>query len=103
MIRLQFGQKCSSTGAPAPQVRHSSDEMSRTGMDSGVMESACPLPARSRAEGAAAAAGLLRVRVVEHESACQQCRVVVERRPLEEHVALPVHEDLGAVAFEYLV
>ena len=28
-MRLQFGQKCSSTGAPAPQVRHSGADPAR--------------------------------------------------------------------------
>src|SRR5687768_17018700 len=77
--------------------------MSRTGMDSGVMESAWPVRRVSGAEGTAAAAGLLRVRVVEHETPSEQCRVVVERRALQEHVAFPVHEDLGAVTFEHFV
>src|SRR6187549_892268 len=77
--------------------------MSRTGMDSGVMESAWPVRRASGAEGAAAAAGCLRVGVVEHEAPCQQRRVVVERRALQEHVALPVDEDLGAMTLEHFV
>ena len=36
-MRLQFGQKCSSTGAPAPQLRHSSEETDCTGIGSGVI------------------------------------------------------------------
>src|SRR5262245_7125143 len=57
----------------------------------------------SRAEGAAATAGLLRVRVVEHEPLGQKRCVVVERGALEEQVALLVDKDLRAIAFEDLV
>ena len=38
-MRLHCGQKCSSTGAPAPQLRHSSIDDERTGIGSGVMGS----------------------------------------------------------------
>src|SRR5512134_3580981 len=34
-MRLHCGQKCSSTGAPAPHVRHSSGEIDLTEMGSG--------------------------------------------------------------------
>src|SRR5262245_59091718 len=102
-MRLQLGQKCSSSGAPAPQVRHSTADTLRTGMDSGVMR-ASDDPARgSRAEGTAASTRLLRVRIVEHEAAGEKRRVVVERRGLQERVALPVDEDLRAVPLENLV
>ena len=36
-MRLHCGQKCSSTGAPAPQLRHSSIDDERTGIGSGVI------------------------------------------------------------------
>src|ERR1700704_2240446 len=125
-MRLHCGQKCSSTGAPAPQLRHSRMESERTGIGSGVM---VKLAARSRqacviffrrltacrrppaccyglscAEGAAAAAGRLRVRVVENEALGQQRGVVIESRPLEEEQALLVDEDFRAVrSVEHLV
>src|SRR5690242_6787540 len=103
-MRLHCGQKCSSTGAPAPQLRHSSIETGVTGIESGVIRRWwLPSSAPSRAEGAAATAGLLRVRVVEHEPLGQKRRVVIERGALEEQVALLVDEDLRAVALEDFV
>src|SRR4030095_10100660 len=112
MMRLHCGQKCSSTGAPAPQLRHSSVEAGLRGIESGVIgrwpcsaQSAAALAKAdaSRAEGATATAGLLRVRVVEHEPLGQKRCVVVECGALQEQIALLVHEDLGAVALEDLV
>src|SRR6187549_3427744 len=100
-MRLHCGQKCSSTGAPAPQLRHSRVETGLTGIESGVMGRS--IPGASRAEGAAATAGLLRVRVVEHEALGQKRGVVVECRALQKQIALLVDEDLGAVALEDLV
>src|SRR3954464_12122056 len=56
------------------------------------------------AEGAAAAARRLRVRVAEHKALRYQVRVVVEHRPVQEQQALLVDEDLGAVRpFEHFV
>src|SRR5258706_568166 len=121
-MRLHCGQKCSSTGAPAPQLRHSSIDDARTGIGSGVIAESrkwavgggqsagrvkardpryCPLPPAPCpllcAEGTAAAAGRLRIRVVEHEALRKKCGVVVQRRAVEEQQALPVDEDLRAV------
>src|SRR5687768_11218784 len=109
-MRLQPGQKCSSTGAPAPQLRHSSIDAERTGMGSGVISqlaagglaagsqnaaaAGCPL---SGSKGAPAAAGLLRVRVVKHESLREERRVVIEGGALEEQVALAVDIELRAL------
>src|SRR6185312_9167576 len=57
-----------------------------------------------RPEGTAAAAGGLRVRVVEDESLRDEIRVVIEHGPVQKQQALPVHVDLGALgAFEHLV
>src|SRR5262245_12050992 len=67
------------------------------------MNASGQLPGASRAEGTAAAAGLLRVRVVEHEALRKERGVVVERRAVQEEIALLVHENLGAVTFEDLV
>src|SRR5687767_12898884 len=100
-MRLHCGQKCSSTGAPAPQLRHSSVETGLTGIESGVIGRS--EAGASRAEGAAAPAGLLRVRIVEHEPLGQQRGVVVERGALQKQIALLVHEDLRAVALEDLI
>src|SRR5258705_9617443 len=118
-MRLHCGQKCSSTGAPAPQLRHSSIEGERRGIGSGVMSAGsgrlaepamcdCRLHAASCrlscAEGTAATAGRLRVRVVEDEALRQKRGVVVERGPVQEQQALLVHEDPGAIRpLEYLV
>src|SRR5688500_19542992 len=52
---------------------------------------------RSCTKGTAAAAGLLRVGVVEDEALGQERRVVVERGAVEEQVALAVDEDLRAL------
>src|SRR5688572_20828706 len=116
-MRSHCGQKCSSFGAPAPQLRHSSIETERTGIGSGVIGVAgswqlaagsrtqgypayCRLPAAgcrlSCSKGAPTAAGLLRIRVVEHEPFPQERGVVIERRSLEEQVALAIDEDLRA-------
>src|SRR5687768_11373134 len=104
-MRLHCGQKCSSTGAPAPHVRQSTVaalSTERRGIGSGVIDAA--VPRLSCAERRAAAAGLLCVRVVEDETLGDERRVVVEHRPLEEQVALLVDEDLGAVgSLEHLV
>src|SRR5687768_1614828 len=110
-MRLHCGQKCSSTGAPAPQVRHSSVAAERTGMKSGVIMRQADLEVglyvasrRLRPKGRAAAAGLLRVRVVEDESLGDERRVVVENRAPEEQIALLVDEDPGALwPLEHLV
>src|SRR5262245_2274122 len=112
-MRLHCGQKCSSTGAPAPQLRHSSIETGLTGIESGVIGRwSLPSSAQSRrslseggsrAEGAAATAGLLRVRIVEHEPLRQKRGVVVECRAFQKQIALLVDEDLRAIAFEDLV
>src|SRR5258705_12024286 len=120
-MRLHCGQKCSSTGAPAPQLRHSSIEGERRGIGSGVMSAGsgggrlaqpamydCRLHAASCrlscAEGTAATAGRLRVRVMEDEALRQKRGVVVERGPVQEQQALLVHEDPGAIRpLEYLV
>src|SRR4030095_2349971 len=67
------------------------------------MHASGQIPGASRAEGTAAAAGLLRVRVVEDEALRKERGVVVERRALEEEKALLVHENLGAVTFEDFV
>src|SRR5687768_3814272 len=96
-MRLHCGQKCSSTGAPAPQLRHSSIEAERSGIGSGVMGARGLSRGASCAEGAAAAAGLLRVRVVEDEALCEQRRVVVECRSLQKQIALAVDEQLRPV------
>ena len=56
-----------------------------------------------RSEGAAATAGLLRVRVVEHEALREERRVVIERRPVEKQIALLVDEDLRAMSLEDLI
>src|SRR5437763_16474742 len=102
-MRLHCGQKCSSTGAPAPQLRHSSIDGARTGMGSGLI-GLIAAPGGLRAEGTAAAAGRLRVRVVEDETLRQERRVVVERRAVEEEQTLLIDEDLRAVGpFEDLV
>src|SRR5258705_2048323 len=120
-MRLHCGQKCSSTGAPAPQLRHSSIEGERRGIGSGVMSAGsgggrlaqpamydCRLHAASCrlscAEGTAATAGRLRVRVMEDEALRQKRGVVVERGPVQEQQALLVDEDPGAIRpLEYLV
>src|SRR5262245_9422452 len=58
----------------------------------------------SCAERASAAAGRLRVRVVEHEPLGQQSGVVVERRPVEKEQALAIDENPGAFrTLEHLV
>src|SRR6187402_1228163 len=115
-MRLHCGQKCSSTGAPAPQLRHSRVATGCAGIGSEVIvvgsrryavsrlrpTAYCQLHASS-SERAAATAGLLRVRVVEHEALCQERGVVVERRPLQNQVALLIHEDLRAVPLEHFV
>src|SRR5215813_5763643 len=73
-------------------------------------ESACRVAPRtdlgeggSRAERAAAAACLLRVRIVEHETPRQQRSVVVERRAVQEQQALAIDVDLRAVLLEDLI
>src|SRR5262245_52773202 len=59
---------------------------------------------KSRPEGAAAAARRFRIRVVEHETAADETRVVVEHGPVQEQQALPVDENPGAVRpFEHRV
>src|SRR5688572_2844586 len=103
-MRLHCPQKCSSSGAPAPQFRHSSIDGARTGMGSGVMDSRGLSRGASCAEGAAAAAGLFGVRVVEHETLGQQRRVVIEGGSLKKQIALLVDEQLRATrSFEDLV
>src|SRR5262245_15729746 len=72
-------------------------------MGSGVMNARGARRRASCAEGAAAAAGVLRVRIVKDKPTREQRRVVVERGAPEKQVALPVHEDLCAVVFEHLV
>src|SRR5580704_5133995 len=72
-------------------------------MVSGV-NSADPGSPRSGAKRAAAAAGRLRVRVIEHEALADQARVVVEDGAVQVQQALLVDEDLRAVRpFEDLV
>src|SRR5688572_4176362 len=59
---------------------------------------------RSCTKGAATAAGLLRIRVMEHEALRQKRGVIVERRPVEKEVALAIDEDLGALRpLEYFI
>src|SRR5688572_7769442 len=101
------GQKCASSGAPAPQLRHSTIEGVRTEVWSGVI-GARGMRGRGRAdsgaEGTAAAAVRLGVRVVEDEAFAEQVRVVVERRSVEEQMALLVDVDLRPLgALENLV
>src|SRR5262245_22363617 len=67
------------------------------------MNASGELPRASRAEGTTAAAGLLRVRVVEHEALREERGVVIEGRALQEEIALLIHENLGAVTFEDFV
>src|SRR5437588_5537114 len=56
-----------------------------------------PLPAVLDAEGHAAPAGVLRVRVVESESPADQARVVIEHRAIEQPQAPGIDEDPRAV------
>src|SRR5690349_11714744 len=63
-----------------------------------------PKRKNSSAERAAAAAGRLRVRVVEDETLADQTGVVVQHRAVQKEQALLVDEDLRPVgAFEHLV
>src|SRR5688572_14496705 len=105
-MRLHCGQKCSSTGTLALQLRHSGGVSERTVSGCAVMVSingGGVRPSGLGAEGTTAPARLLRVGVVEHEAFAQQGRVVVERRAVEKQIALLVDEDLGAVPLEHLV
>src|SRR6476660_7910052 len=85
-------------GVHVPRSRVQGSNSERGTVEPGTLE---PL---LRPERTAAAAGRLRVRVVEDESFADEIRVVVEHGPVQEEQALLVHKELGAFGpLEYLV
>src|SRR5580765_4091909 len=82
---------------PGSRFRFAADER-------GTLEPETLEPLLLCPERTAAAAGRLRVRVVEDESFADEIRVVVEHGPVQEEQALLVHKELGAFGpLEYLV